>query len=158
MRSLRSFLVITAVVFGALRVAHVGLPLVFPEARLGPVAVASLDDLRKEAGFAPVLPAYRPASLGDRPVRITVTFSPRRTIAVLWQAGDDVLLVTERRGGPKPAHPPLARPFEDLPGSMWWMAGTRSHLILARGDLWIEIETTLPARDLRRFADTLAEY
>lgn len=158
MSALRSLLVITAVVFGVLRVAHVGIPLVFPEARLGPVALASLDDVRRQAGVAPILPAYRPAALGERPLRITLTFSPRRTLTVLWQAGDEMLLVTQRRGGGRPDHPPLARPFEDLADAIWWADGSRSHVILPRRDFWIEIETTLSARDLRRFADTLAEY
>ena len=158
MNGIRSLLVITAVVFGALRVAHLGVPLVFPEARLGPVVIASLEDVRREAGFAPILPAYRPASLGERPVRITATFSPRRTLAILWQSEGESLLVTQRRGGPRPDHPPLARQFEDLAGSLWWTDGTRSHLLLARGGFWIEIDTTLPASELRRFADTLTEY
>ncbi|HET9270063.1 MAG TPA: hypothetical protein VFO31_17935 [Vicinamibacterales bacterium] len=158
MTGLRSLIVIIAVVFGALRLAHVGIPLVFPEARLGPVAIASLDDVRRQAGFAPILPAYRPASLGDRPVSMTLTFSPWRTLTVVWQSGPESLTITQRRGGPKPAEPPLARPFEDVPDSTWWTDGARSHLILARGDFWIAIETSLPVRDLRRFADTLREF
>jgi hypothetical protein len=38
------------------------------------------------------------------------------------------------------------------------MEGSRSHLVLARGEFWIELETSLPPPELRRFADTLTPY
>ena len=34
----------------------------------------------------------------------------------------------------------------------------RRRLILARDGFWIELDTTLPARELRRFVDTLTVY
>jgi hypothetical protein len=154
---LRSLVVTVAVVFGALRLVHVTLPLVFPETRQGPQAIATLDEVRGQAGFAPVLPAYRPATLGERP-SVTLTYTPWPTVTVVWRQGDQFLSITQRRGGPRPAHPPLARPFEDLAGSLWWADEAGSHLILAHGDFWMQIETSLSTRDLRRFADTLAEY
>jgi hypothetical protein len=155
---LRSFLVIAAVVFGLLRVVHVGVPLAFPETRQGPIALASLDDVRRQAGFAPVLPAYRPASLGERPSSMTLTYRPRPTFTVVWQQGDDYLSVVQQRGGSRPESPPLARPLEGVPDSLWWMEGSRAHLVIARGDFWITIVTSLPPAELRRFADTLSEF
>jgi len=154
---LRSLVVIVAVVFGALRLVHVALPLVFPDTRQGPLAIATLDEVRGQAGFAPLLPAYRPAALGERP-SVTLTYTPWPTVAVVWRQGDQFLSVTQRRGGPRPAHPPLARQFEDIAGSLWWTDEAGSHLILAHDNFWMQIETSLSARDLRRFADTLAEY
>ena len=41
---------------------------------------------------------------------------------------------------------------------MWWIAGGRSYLVLKQGDFWIELDTSLPSRELRRFADTLTAY
>jgi hypothetical protein len=38
------------------------------------------------------------------------------------------------------------------------MSGGRSHLILLRDGFWIELDTSLPERELRRFADTLTPY
>jgi hypothetical protein len=157
MKGLRSLLVITAAVFGLVRLAHVGIPLVFPDARIGPVTIASIDDIRRQAGFAPMLPAYRPATLGERPIAITLTYSPRRTLTTVWRNGDEYLSVVQRRGGRQPDYPPLARPFEDLAGSRWWTNGSRSFLVLSRGSFWITIETSLPARELERFAVTLRE-
>lgn len=158
MTGLGSLLVIVLVVFGLLRVVHVGVPLAIPEARQGPVAVARLDDVRRQAGFAPILPAYRPAGLGERPVRLSLSYSPRRTLTVVWAEDDRYLSVVQQRGGARPDLPPLARPFEDVPDTMWWADGARLHLIVPRGEFWIAIETSLSARELRRFVDTLREY
>lgn len=155
LRGLPSFVVIAAVVFGGLRLVHVTVPTVFPETRQGPMPVSDLEDVRRRVGFAPMLPAYRPAALGERPTSAVITFGPWPTFAIVWQTGDQYLAVTQRRGGPMPEHPPLARPFEDVPGSLWWADASRRHLILERGEFWIQIETSLPTRDLRRFADTL---
>jgi hypothetical protein len=57
-----------------------------------------------------------------------------------------------------PPYPPISQPLLDVPDSTWWMDGPRCHLVLARGGLWIEIETDLPPRDLKRLADTLTRY
>lgn len=155
---LRSFLVIAAVVLGALRVVHLAVPVIVPGARQGPVTLASIEEIRRAVGFPPILPAYRPEALGASPTSISANFSPRPSSTVTWQQGDRYLSVTQQRGGAKPLHPPLARPFEEVADSTWWTDGGRSHLILRRDGFWIHLETTLPDRELRRFVDTLSEY
>ena len=94
-------------------------------------------------------------ALGPGRVSVEVWLSPWRTFRIVWQQGDQYLSVTQRRGGPKPAHPPLGKPLTDVEDSTWWMDGSRCHLILERGEFWIEIETSLSVGELRRFADTL---
>lgn len=143
LKGLGSFVVITAIVFLSLRLVHVATPMVFPSTRIGPIEVASLDGVQRLIGFAPIVPAYRPARLGDRPARITVAFSPRPTFTVTWQADGQFLTVTQRQGGPRPDEPPISQTHR---------------LIVERGGFWIEIETSLPASELQRFADTLSVF
>jgi hypothetical protein len=157
LKGLGSFLVIATIVFAGLRALHVGLPLFVPNARPGPFALASLDDAPGVAGFRPLVPAYHPASLGDRPVSVTVWLSPRATVAIVWK-GEHTLSLTERQGGDMPEHAAISQPMTDVPDSLWWQDASRCHLVLKRGDLWIELETDLDARDLRRFVDTLSRY
>lgn len=158
LKGLVSFALITAGVLLALRVVHLTVPVAFPETRQGPIAITSLDDVRRLAGFAPMLPAYRPATLGSQPASMTVVLSPRPAFAIVWRNGEQYLSVTQRRGGAMPARPPLSQPLTDVPDSTWWVDKSRCHLILARGEFWIEIETSLPPSELRRFADTLTQY
>ncbi len=133
---LGSFALIAAGVLLALRLLHVGVPLFFPDTRPGPFALTSLDEVRRRVGFAPLVPAYRPAALGDRPS----------------------LSLTQRRGGAVPAHPATGQPLPDVTDSTWWRDGPRLRLVLKRGEFWIEVETDLPSRDLKRIADTLTPY
>lgn len=156
LRGLRAFLIITGVVALGLRLLHTAVPVAFPETRQGPIQVDRLEDVRRLAGFTPLVPGYRPASLGTGPTSVQVWLTPSPTFVVEWQKGDQFLSVRQRRGGPKPVHPPLAAAMAGVPGSTWWMEGARSHVILVRGEFWIEIETSLPEGELRRFADTLA--
>jgi hypothetical protein len=155
---LRSFIVITGIVLIGLRLLHLGVPLVFPNTRSGPIALANLSDVERRAGFAPLIPAYRPAELGNAPTSITVSFNPRPTFAIVWQQGDQFLSVTEWRGSAKPDESPICRPLDGVENSSWWMEGDRAHLILAREGYWVTIVTTLPERDLARLADTLTRY
>jgi len=157
-RGLFSLVLITACVMGVLRVAHVSIPMVFPETRQGPIDVASLDEVRRLAGFAPLLPAYRPALLGEQPSSMTFTYHPQPTVVTVWRAGGQYLSVPQQKGGPMPDHPPLAQPLAAVPGSRWWSNGDRSQVILGRGAFWILIDTSLPARELTRFVDTLTPY
>jgi hypothetical protein len=150
-------MLIAAVTLAALRLLHVGVPLFVPGTRPGPFTLTSLDDVERHVGFAPLVPAYRPAVLGERPASITTWLGPRPTFAIVWQ-GDYFLSVTQRRGGPEPAHPPIGQPLAEVADSTWWQEGPRSHLILRRGEFWIEVETDLPAGELKRIADTLARY
>jgi hypothetical protein len=152
-----SFALITAGVLLGARLLHVAVPLVFPETRQGPIVIANLAEVRPRVGFAPLLPAYRPATLGGQPV-MSVVLSPRPTFTAVWQEGEQYLSVTKRRGGPEPERPPITQPLTGVADSIWWMKGSRCHLVLARGEFWIEVETSLPPSELRRFADTLTEY
>jgi hypothetical protein len=157
LRGLVSFALIAAGVLLGLRVVHLGLPVVFPGTRQGPIAVRDLDEARQRVGFGPIVPAYHPASLGDRPTSVSVLLSPEPTVIIVWRQGSEYLSVTQKRGGAKPDHPPLAAPLADVPDSTWWMAGSQNHLIVWRVGFWIEMATSLPARDLKRFADTLTQ-
>ena len=157
-KGLASFLVITALVLVALRGLHVAVPIVFPETRQGPIAVTRLEDVRRQVGFTPMLPAYRPAILGDHPGDMTIQFSPVPTFRIVWRGEEHDLTLTQRRGGSDPTIPPLASPLQGVPGATWWTTSGRSHLVVKREDFWIELDTSLPSRELRRFVDTLTTY
>lgn len=154
LKGLGSFLLIVGVMLLALRLVHVATPLLFPGARPGPFVLTRLEEVRARAGFAPMVPAYHPAALGDRPASVTVSLEPWPTLVVVWR-GERTLTVTQRRGGPAPSSPPLARPLTDVPHSTWWWDGRMHHLVLRRGAFWIDLVTDLPSRDLGRLADTL---
>jgi hypothetical protein len=158
LKGIASLIVITAAVFVVLRGLHLAVPIVFPETRQGPIAVERLEDVRRQVGFAPILPAYRPAILGDHPGDMTIQFSPVPTFRTVWRGDAHDLTLTQRRGGPDPVIPPLASPLEGVPNAMWWVAGGRSYLMLRRDEFWIALDTSLPSRELRRFADTLTTY
>jgi hypothetical protein len=157
LKGIGSFLVIAAGVLIALRGLHAGVPLVVPGARPGPFTFAALDEVSVRMGFAPLVPAYRPASLGERPVEIAGWFAPEPTVRIVWQ-GERRLAVTQHRGGDPPARPPVARELAGHPGSRWWEDGVGVRLVLERDGIWVSIETDLPVRDLRRLADTLTQY
>ncbi len=154
LRGLGSFALITAGLLLALRLLHVGVPLLVPGTRPGPFALARLEDVRPRVGFAPLVPAYRPASLGDRPATLTVSLSPRPTFVIVWR-GERYLSLTQRQGGGEPSQPPTSQPLPEVADSAWWRDGAVNHLVLRRGEFWIEVETDLPPRDLKRIADTL---
>ena len=158
LKGLPAFLLITAGVFVALRGLHVAVPLVFPETRQGAITVTRLEDVQPQVGFAPLVPAYRPAVLGDQAPRMTIRLSPTPAFEIQWRGAEHDLVVSQRRGGPRPVIAPLGRPLDGVPNSTWWVAGQRSHLVLQRDGFWIEMETSLPPRELRRFADTLTAF
>lgn len=158
LKGLGSLALITVTVLAVLRLVHVAVPAIFPSTRLGPIDVKGVGDVQRLVGFAPLVPAYRPATLGDRPERISVILSPRPTFVIVWRAGDQFLSVTQRQGGSRPALSPVSEPLLDVPDSAWWMDNGRAHLVLERGAFWIEIETSLSTGELRRFADTLSPY
>lgn len=157
LKGLGSFVVIAAAVLFGLRAIHIGVPLFVPNVRPGPFILASVDEVSRYAGFAPILPAYRPASLGERPASLTVWLSPYPTFAITWK-GEHSLSLIQRRGGPMPDHAGVTYPLPDVADSQWWQDGPRCHLVLKRGEFWFELETDLDARELKRFADTLTPY
>ncbi len=158
LKALSSLVLVTAGVLLGLRGLHLALPMLFPTTRQGPILIGALQDIQRQVGFAPLVPAYRPEVLGNQPERIAVWFSPDPACEVIWRTGEHDLVVRQRRGGPQPSVSPLAVPLEGIAESSWWVASGRSHLVLRHMGFWIEIETSLPARDLRRFADTLTPY
>ena len=153
-KGLGSFLVIAAGVLVVARGLHVGVPLVVADARPGPFAFTSVFDVEGRMGFAPLVPAYRPASLGQQPVEIVGWFAPEPTVRIVWR-GERTLTLEQQRGGDGPARPPVARELDGVRGSRWWQEGPIARLVLERDGVWVSIETDLPARDLRRLADTL---
>lgn len=157
LKGLGSFVLVAAAAVLLLRAAHLVLPVFFPGTRPGPIAVASLDEARRRLGFPPFVPAYRPASLGERPPRLVVKLGPEPSFEAVWR-GQQFLSVTQRRGGPRPHHPPISQPLAGVPGSTWWMLEGRHHLIFKKGDFWLEVVTDLSLRDLRRIADTLGSH
>ena len=157
LRGLAGFLLVAGGVLVALRVLHVGVPLIFPGTRPGPFSVASLEEARGRLGFAPLVPAYRPATLGAGPPSLTVTLGPHPTFLAVWR-GAHSLSLTQRRGWPAPSHPPTSQALGGVADSRWWREGPANHLVLRRGEFWVTVVTDLPARDLRRIADTLGPY
>ncbi|OGK84713.1 MAG: hypothetical protein A2050_16720 [Candidatus Rokubacteria bacterium GWA2_73_35] len=157
LRGLGSFLLVAGGLLVALRVLHVGVPLLFPGTRPGPFAVASLDEAQRRLGFAPLVPAYRPATLGVGRPSLTVTLGPYPTFLAVWR-GEHSLSLTQRRGGPRPAAPPTSQALAGVADSLWWRDGPTNHLLLRRGEFWVTVETDLPVRDLRRIADTLGPW
>ena len=157
LRGLGSFALIAAGLLLVLRLLHVGVPLFFPDTRPGPFTLASLDEVQRRVGFAPLVPAYRPEALGARPSSLTVTLSPQPTFVIVWR-GEHYLSVTQRRGGAMPAHPAGSQPLPDVADATWWRDGSQHRLALKRGEFWIEVATDLPSRSLMRIADTLTPY
>ena len=157
LKGVGSLLVITAGVLAVLRLLHAGVPLFVSDARPGPFTFASLADVERQMGFAPLVPAYRPATLGEAPVEIRGWFAPSPTVRIAWR-GARALRITQQRGGAEPDHPPIAQPLSDVADSLWWQDGPLAHLLVRREALWVSIETDLPVRDLRRLAATLTPY
>ena len=157
LKGVASFAVIVAVVLGALRLVHVVAPLLFADTRPGPFELGSLDEVQRRVGFAPLVPGYRPAALGEQPPRLSGARSPYASVEMVWR-GERYLTLSERRGGQAPDHPPTSRPLTAVADSLWWSESGVHHAILRRDELWISIETDLPSGDLRRLADTLTPY
>jgi hypothetical protein len=150
------FAVVAIAVFGVLRIMHVAAPLLFPESRRGEVHLVDLIGVASQAGFPAIVPAYRPAMLGERPVDITVSFGTRTVVTIAWRQDGNMLTVVQRRGAIAP--PPLSRRWGDLQDAVWWDANDRRHALVHRDGFSIAIETTLELRDLRRMVDTLTAW
>jgi hypothetical protein len=114
---LGSFLLVTGAVLLGLRLVHVGVPVLFPGTRPGPVALRTLDEVERRAGFVPLVPAYRPATLGDRPESVTVTLRPHPALAIVWR-GERFLASPSGREDRRPIIPRRAvrSPTSPTPG------------------------------------------
>jgi len=157
LKGIGSFLLVAGGVLVVLRLLHAGVPLFVADARPGPFTFGGLDEVEARMGFVPITPAYRPASLGERPTEIVGWYGPEPMLRIVWRE-EQTLAITQQVGGDAPSSPPTARALLDVPDSLWWQEGPMATLVVRRGDRWLVIETDLPVRDLRRMADTLALY
>lgn len=161
-RGIAALLVVFGVLFLLLRALHLGLPLLYPKVLRGPFSLESVAEVEEYAGFSPLVPFFRPETLGERPVHVTVTRGPRARVAVFWQ-GERFLFLEERAGGVPPPVPENAREWSlETPGApeeaWWWRQGRTVHAIARRGNHWVELRTDLTADDARRVVETLRPY
>lgn len=161
-RGIASLLVLLGVFFLVLRALHVGVPLFYPKVLRGPFSLESVAEVEEYAGFSPLVPFFRPESLGERPIHVTVTRGPRARVAIFWQ-GERFLYLEERHGGGAPPVPENAREWAlTVAGApeeaRWWRQGRTVHAVAHREDRWVEVRTDLPAEDARRVVETLRPY
>lgn len=162
LRGVGTLVVILAVLFLVLRALHLGIPVLYPKVLQGPFSLESVAEAEEYAGFSPLVPFFRPASLGDRPIHVTVTRRPQAKVAVFWQ-GERFLYLEEREGGPPPPIPENAQTWDlRTPGAPeeahGWRQGRTVHAVARRADHWIELRTDLPEEDARRIVETLRPY
>lgn len=155
--ALAALVVVLAVIGFLLRLVHVGLPMFYPQVLQGPFSVERLGEVEEYAGFSPLVPFYRPAALGTRPVVITVFRRPRPRVDVLWQA-ERLLVLEQTRGGEAPPAPPHARPLPGVDDAVWWREGRTHHVVARSHGLWVELRTDLAEDDLHRLVQTLRPY
>jgi hypothetical protein len=154
LRLLSALLAVAALVFGGLRVVHVLAPAVYPKVLAGPFALDRVEQVEEYAGFTPLLPFYRPATLGGAPVAVTAWRRPRPRAVVFWQ-GDHFLVLEQTRGGPAPPRLPPDRELAGHPGAAWWVEGRTHHLVVPFDELWVVLRSDLPEREVRRLVETL---
>ncbi len=157
LKPILSFALLAALVFGALRLVHLMVPVLYPKVLAGPFSLESIEQVEEYAGFAPRVPFYRPQTLGARPVNVTVERRPFPRMRVFWQ-GEHFLVLEETRGGPQPLHLPSDHPLPGHPGAAWWTEGRTQHVVYRLDDLWIDLRTDLPPQDVQRLVDTLRPY
>jgi len=157
LRDIASFVVITAVVFGILRLLHLGIPVFYPRVLAGPFNLDRMELVKQYTGFSPRLPFYRPEQLGVRPVDITVSRRPHPKVVILWRA-KHFLYLAEQQGGGSPPHPGGGEALPGRPDSSWTQEAGNQHVVMKQGDLWIELRTDLSASDVQRIVDTLRPY
>ena len=157
LRGIASFLVIAAVAFAALRLLHLAVPVFYPKVLVGPVRLDRIEAVARYTGFSPRLPFYRPQQLGARPVDITVSRRPHPKVVIVWQ-GERFLYLAQQQGGERPPSEGDAVALPGRPDSSWSREGGTHHVVVKLDDLWIELRTDLPSRDLRRLVDTLRPY
>jgi len=139
LRGIVSLLVIAAVLLLVLRAIHVGIPIFYPRVLRGPFSLGSLAEVEEYTGFPPLVPFFRPQTLGERPVNVTASRPPKAEVVVFWQA-DRFLYLEEREGGTPPPVPENARTW-GLEGPAaagehhWWRQGRTIYAVAHRGDL-----------------------
>lgn len=157
LRGVVSLLVILALVLGLLRLIHLVVPIFYPQVLSGPFSLASFDEVEEYAGFSPLLPFYRPESLGTRPVHITVTRRPEPRVVVFWQA-EHFLYLSQERGRMPPVPGFVERQLPGHPGSIRWREGRTRYARVRFGDRWVEVRTDLSDEDMERIVDSLRPY
>lgn len=154
LKGLLSLVVIAGIFFLGIRVIHLVIPLFYPQVLSGPFSVEELGAVEEYTGFSPLVPFYRPESLGHHPVYITAERRPRPAVTIFWH-GDRFLYLEERLDGRAPRTPADTRPFPVLDEGTRWSEGETLHAVGKRGDFWVTIRTDLGDEDLRRIAETL---
>jgi hypothetical protein len=152
--SAASFLAILAVALGVLKLGHVGAGVIRPDVVTGAVAVANLDRVERVAGFAPLVPYYRPIGTGIERPEITVTRRELVTVEIAWRSANELRLLEwrgERLLSPPPGAASIA-PFEE---SALWSSGGRVDALVRVEGTWVHLTTDLPERDMRRIVATL---
>jgi hypothetical protein len=158
LRGIFSLLAIAGIFFLAARALHLLVPLFYPAVLSGPFSVEEPEEVARYAGFSPLMPFYRPESLGRRPVHITAERRPRPRVTVFWNGARFLVLEEVLDGGRPPrSHqvPPGALPFPALEDGARWREGRTLHAAGRRGEVWVEIRTDLGEADLVRIAETL---
>lgn len=162
LRGIASLLVIAAVLLVVLRAIHVGIPIFYPRVLRGPFSLGDLAEVEQYTDFPPLVPFFRPQSLGPKPVHVTASRPPHAEVVVFWQ-GERFLYLEERAGAAAPPVPENARTW-GLEGPAaagehhWWRQGRTIYAVTRRGDLWIELRTDLSDDDARRVLETLRPY
>jgi hypothetical protein len=152
-----TLVVILGVLALALRILHVGAPMLYPRVLQGPFSLDDIAEVERYAGFSPLVPFFRPAELGSRPVHVTVFRRPAARVVIFWQ-GEHFLYLAQSRGGEPPPVPPGAEALAVAGGARWWRHGRTRHVVARRDGTWVEIRSDLDARDVRRIVETLRPY
>ena len=155
--SLVTLVVVLAVLAVLLRVLHLVIPIAYPQVLQGPFALAGLGEVEEVAGFSPLVPFFRPQTLGREPVHVTVFRRPVPRVVVVWQ-GERFLHLELRRGGEAPPVPPDAEPLPVTGGGRWWRHGRTRHVVARRDDFWVALSSDLDDRDVRRVVATLRPH
>jgi hypothetical protein len=155
LRPVGSFLLLALVLLLGLRLLNMAAPVFFPEVLSGPFRLDSTDAASRYIDFEPLLPYFRPEELGARPVSIVASRRPYPRLVVVWR-GNRFLSLSERAGGPEPRLPAAAVLLPGRPAANVWRDGGAHRAVARRGNVWIEIETDLTLRDVRRILDSLS--
>jgi hypothetical protein len=155
--SLVTLVVVLGILAVVLRLLHLGMPMLYPRVLQGPFSLEDVGEVERYADFSPLMPFFRPAELGPRPVHVTVYRQPVPRVVVFWQ-GDHFLYLEQSRGGEPPPVPADAEALAVGEGTRWWRHGRTRHVVSRRGGIWVEIRSDLDDRTVRRVLESLRPY